>query len=413
MPSRLSNRPGPRFPLALRLTSFGLALAMPLALAGCASGSSASSTPSLSALHDPIYRAAPHLSTITARARDGDKGIAELRIDAIEGELTACTENGVIPSLVPCRANAVARSRVCSFSNVKTTVTCALDLPLGDRRLVTYAATARNGVGGTSSTAGTTYAAGAPLTQTQVTTGTTTTTIAWETARPVRWHTDTPAGGPAAAETIDVGFFPDADFGTDYQAFTDALEPIVLGAFLNASSPFARTYTDSNGVFDLWAGPAGADGEGCARNFAGSAATIAGITDGEAILHRNAFRDCASIALGGSGTTQTTIGDAAWVFTHESGHFLHGLGDEYVGGGNAAVSDPANIYGSKAACEASAAALSIHQNLCAQIGTSGAWRMDDGSLTTMEDRALNSAWRTASGIAVARRISDCITSACY
>lgn len=412
MPSRHSNRPGLRLPAARR-PFHGLALVTLLALAGCASSSGSASTPSLSALHDPLYRSTPHLSTITARARDGDKGIAELRVDAIEGELTACTENGVMPSLVPCRANAVARSRVCSFNNVKTTVTCALALPLGDQRLVTYAATSRNGVGGTSTTAGATYAAGAPLTQTQVTAGATTTTIAWETARPVWWHTDASAGGTAAAETIDVGFFPDADFGTDYPAFTDALEPLVLGAFLNASNPFARTYTDSNGVFDLWAGPAGADGEGCARNFTGSAATIAGVTDGEAILHRNTFRDCASIALGGSGTTQTTIGDAAWVFTHESGHFLHGLGDEYVGGGNAAVSDPANIYGSKAACEASAMALSINTSFCRQIGTSGAWRMDDGSLTTMEDRALNSAWRTASGVAVARRISDCVSGACY
>jgi hypothetical protein len=288
-----------------------------------------------------------------------------------------------------------------------------LTLPLGDRRLVTYTASARNGAGTTSTTPSITYAAGAPLTQTVVNSGGASVTIAWETARPVWWHTDTPAGGPATEERIGVGYFPDADFGTDYAAFTAALEPIVLGAFLDTSKSFARAYTRRNDLFDHWAGPMGADGEGCSRSFTGWAATVAGMTDGEAILHRNAFRDCAAIALGGSGTTQTTIADAAWVFTHESGHFLHGLGDEYVGGGNAAVSDPANVYASKTACEASAAALSINPSFCRQIGTTGTWRMDDGSATTMEDRALNSDWRTASGVAIQRRVADCDAGACY
>ena len=409
MKSRHSKRSALVFPsiLLLRLSSCGLALATVSALTGCAS------TPSLSGLHDPLYRATPHLSTITARAKDGDKGIAEIRVDAIEGELTACTENGVMPSLIPCRANAVARSRVCTFNNSKSQVTCALALQLGDQRLVTYTVSATNGAGSTSSLAATTYAAGAPLTQTQLNVGPgATVTIPWETARPVVWHTDAPAGSPAA-EAIDVGLFPDADFGANYQAFTDALQPIVLGAFFNTSAQFAASYTLWKNLFNVWAGPAGADGEGCSRSFTGGAATIAGVTDGEAILHQNAFRDCAAIALGGGGTTQTTLSDAAWVFTHESGHFLHGLGDEYVGGGNAAVSDPANIYGSKSACESSAVTLSINKSFCAQIGTTGTWRMDDGLPTTMEDRVLSSDWRTASGVAINRRVGKCVSGACY
>jgi hypothetical protein len=84
-----------------------------------------------------------------------------------------------------------------------------------------------------------------------------------------------------------------------------------------------------------------------------------------------------------------------------------------VGGGNASVSDPANIYSSKAACETSASALSIHPGLCRQIGATGAWRMDDGSASTMEDRTLASDWRTASSIAIARRMADCAAGACY
>lgn len=379
-----------------------------LVLTGCGSLS-------LSAIHDPLYRASAHTSTITASARDPSKGVAEIRIDVVEGELTACTENGlfVFPSLIPCRINAVASARVCTFSNVTVPVTCALPLTLGDRRLITYSTKATNGAGSTSSTPAITYAAGGPLTLATIRLlfGSSV-TVSWETARPVWWHTDAPAGGAAPAEQIDVGFFPDADFAGNYQGFTDGMQTIVLGAFFNTTDRFANSYTLWKNLFNFWAGPDGADAQDCNRSL-GGAATVGGVSEGDAILHMNAFRDCADLALGGSGSTQTTLGDAAWVFTHESGHFLHGLGDEYVGGGNASVSDPPNIYASEAACQTSATALGISTGFCAQIGTTGTWRMDDGNPTTMEDRVLNSDWRTASGVAISRRVAKCISGACY
>jgi hypothetical protein len=403
-----SHTDRPRCPLyGLKRMRSGIVCGLAIAVSGCGSLS-------VSALHDPLYRASAHTSTITARANDGQKGVAEIRIVAIDGELTACTENGWLPSLIPCRRNAVQRTRICTFSNATSPVSCALGLSLGDRRLVTYTVTAKNGGGSTASTDPITYAAGAPLTQALIQLplfgGF---TIPWETARPVWWHTGSAGGGSTPADKIDVGFYPDADFGTNYQAFTTGLQTIALGAFFNTTDQFAKNYGFWKNLFNLWAGPAGADGEGCSRSFTGAAATIAGVTDGDAILHQNAFRDCAALALGGAGTTQTTLGDAAWVFTHESGHFLQGLGDEYVGGGNASVSDPDNIYGSKASCETAATTLSISQSFCAQIGTTGKWRMDDGNATTMEDRVLASDWRTASGIAIGRRVSKCTSGACY
>jgi hypothetical protein len=376
------------------------------ALTGCG-------TLTLSALHDPLYRASAHLSTITATARDTDSGVAEIRIDVVDGEITACTGSGfagLTPSLIPCRTNAVARSRICTFANVKTPVSCSFPIQLGDRRLITYTTSARSGSGKTASTGAITYAAGAPLTQAQILG---ILTISWETARPVWWHTDSPGGTAAPADKIDVGFFPDADFAGNYQTFTDGIQPIVLGAYFNSTDQFANTYTLWKNLFNFWAGPEGADAQDCTRNFTGAAATIAGVTDGDVILHQNPFRDCASIALGGSGSTQTTLTDAPWVFTHESGHYLHGLGDEYVGGGNASVSDPPNIYASQAACQSAATSLSINSGFCSQIGTTGKWRMDDGNPTTMEDRVLNSDWRTASGVAISRRISKCGGGACY
>lgn len=370
---------------------------------------------SVSALHDPLYRASAHTSTITANATDTKDGVAEIRINVVEGELTACTETGaLVPSLVPCRTNAVARARICTFANAKAPVSCSFPLNLGDRRLVTYTVSARSGAGKSASTPAITYAAGAPLTQIQIHLPFgTTITMAWQTARPVWWHTDTPAGGSAPADKIDVGFFPDADFAGNYQGFTDSIGPIVRGAFFNSTDQFANSYTLWKNLFNFWAGPEGADAQGCTRSFTGAAATIAGVTDGDAILHQNAFRDCAAIAQGGAGSTQTTLADAAWVFTHESGHYLHGLGDEYVGGGNSSVSDPNNIYSSQSACQSAATTLSINPSFCAQIGTTGTWRMDDGNPTTMEDRVLNSDWRTASGVAISRRISKCGSGACY
>lgn len=375
------------------------------ALAGCGSLST-------SAIHDPLYRATAHTSTITATARDGKDGVAQIRIDVIQGELTACTGGGVFvfPSLIPCRINAVSSSRICNFSNPTVTVTCAFPLTLGDRRLVSYTTKATSGSGSTASTQSITYAAGAPLTQVSINVIFATITMPWETARPVWWHTDPSATADAH---VDVGFYPDADFAGNYQGFSDAIKPIVLGSYFNSTNQFANSYTIWKNLFNFWAGPDGADAQDCTRTFSGSAATVAGATEGDAILHQNAFRDCADLALGGSGSTQTTLTDAAWVFTHESGHFLNGLGDEYVGGGNASISDPDNIYSSQATCQTAATSLSISTGTCAQIGTTGKWRMDDGNATTMEDRVLGSDWRTASGIAVSRRVAKCITGACY
>jgi len=367
---------------------------------------------SLTAMHNPLYRASAHTSTITARATDTDKGVAEVRIDVTVGDLTACGGSGLLPSLIPCRTNATTQARICTFANPKTPVDCALNLNLGDRRLVTYSTSARNGSGSSASTGAVTYAAGAPLTQVTVSTPFFTITLPWETARPVVWHTGSPSGSSAPADKIDVGFFPDDDI-TNYRTFTDSLQSVALGAFFSTANQFSKNYSVWTNVYNLWAGPTGADGNGCTHTFSGGAGTISAVTDGDVILHQNAFRDCADIALGGGGTTQTTLSDASWVFTHESGHFLHGLGDEYVGGGNSSVSDPPNIYNSQAACQTSATALSINTAFCTQIGTTGKWRMDDGNPTTMEDRVLTSDWRTASAIAIGRRMSKCASGACY
>ncbi|PCK07013.1 MAG: hypothetical protein COA42_16485 [Alteromonadaceae bacterium] len=56
--------------------------------------------------------------------------------------------------------------------------------------------------------------------------------------------------------------------------------------------------------------------------------------DGEAIVHNTNFRDCAAITLGSSGSIYGKAADVNYLFVHENSHFLHVLGDEYMGSGN-------------------------------------------------------------------------------
>lgn len=376
-------------------------------LAGCAG------VPRISAIHDPLYRAQDHTSTIDVRATETRDGVAQIRIDGVIGELTACSGNpGSIPSIIPCRRAASSFSAVCSYANVKTQVSCALPVRVTARRLVTYSTTVRSARNRTASAGPVTYAAGAPLTQAPLNLGFNL-IIPWETARPILWRTGAPSAGTNRADRIDFGLVPDADM-PNYRAFTDDLQPMVLPLFHadgNRYSSMTRAYRN---LFNLWAGPAGADGEGCTRTFAAPASTVRGVFDGTAILHRNTFRDCASISLGGgAGTTQTNLADAPWVLLHEMGHFLFGLGDEYVGGGNSSISNPRNVLTSKGNCESTSTTHSIPTSQCVQIGTSGTWRNDDGQDTTMEDRTLDSDWRTLSGRAMGARFTACSNGACY
>jgi hypothetical protein len=386
----------------------------------CLLGACAGTT-RISAIHDPLYRAEAHSSTITATASNQEKKIAEIRIDVIDGEMTACTENGGLPSVIPCRRNATFQARICQFPGNPASATCTWTRRLGDRRLITYDATARTASGTTSTTRTITYAAGASITQATFDVpfiGSF--TVNWDVARPVWWHTTFPSGN-AAQDRIGVGFFPDPDFA-NYRAFTDVLQPLVLAAYFDTNAGFSQFYSFWRGLFDLWAGPPGADaqlgpagGPICTRTFGGFASNIAGVTDGEAILHTANFRDCASISLGGSGTVWTGIASPAFRFMHESGHFLHGLGDEYCcNGGYFSASIPRNIDSSQANCQSTATSIGVATSLCVQIGTTGSWRIDDGSAEIMVDGGNTAAdWRDAAARVLGNRVTNCNNGNCY
>lgn len=358
-----------------------------LAISGCAT--------SISAVHDPLYNAIIHTSNITATASNNSSGIERIRITVTTGEMTDCTELGIPAQAIPCRRNASTVVHTCNYTGAPSSATCTYSQPLGNQAMVTYKAEAKPVSGSSRSTEEITYAGGYPPTA--------------GILRPVWWHR-----GQNMAGKIDIGFFPDADYGGFYSQFTNDMETIALGAFFNSTQPFASTYTLFRPNVNLWAAPFGADAEGCSRSFNTLVTPLAAVTDGEAIVHKNYFRDCASIALGGSGSVYAKAGDPDWIFVHESGHFLHGQGDEYCcDGGYGTSGSCANVFSSQAACQAAAPGHGANASNCVQIGTTGAWRNDQGTDETMEDRTDNSNWRDDSGHCVTQRFVDCSNGSCY
>lgn len=389
------------------------AVCLGVVLAGCAG------TPRITALHDPLYRADGHTSTITATARVTQSSIAEIRIEAISGTPAWCPTGSLVPSLMPCRTNAVNIVSACGFSAGRTEASCALNRTITGGRMISYRTTTRAANGRTASTPWVTYAAGPwPLTEYQLNLGIIRVQLDIEAARPVIWRTDAP-GPAAAADKIDLGFVPDADYfaagGGNYRQFSDDISSIATRTFYTDTRPstnFTRTWRN---IYNLWAGPRGADGEGCTRNFNQQTNAIRAALDGVAIVHRNAFRDCATLTRGGggAGTVESTQSNVLQLLVHESGHFLFGLGDEYSGGGNSAVSLPKNVLGSQSSCQSTSTANSLPSGQCVQIGTTGTWRNDDGQISMMASSSLDSDFRTLSLRAVSNMVSACSGGSCY
>src|SRR5438874_1374268 len=100
----------------MMMRKLSLLVALSLLLTAC------TGVPLVSAIHDPLYRAETHSSTITVTATESTDGVAEVRIEATVGELTACENQLLLPSLIPCRAGASLLTAVCTYANVKTEV---------------------------------------------------------------------------------------------------------------------------------------------------------------------------------------------------------------------------------------------------------------------------------------------------
>lgn len=360
---------------------------------------------SVSARHTPLYRASAHDATIQVQAANEQVGIEKIEIAVTRGTMTDCSELGGPPSVIPCRSGASTTTYECSYdSPLPSSAICDADLDLGDEELVTYRATAIPGSGAAWSAPEITFAAGEPPTE--------------FIARPVWWHRNT-----MMATKIDIGLFPDPDYGGDYADFTDDLQSVLTGAFFNPDQPFARLFTLFREVHNLWAGPFGIDAEECSRDFIDEVAPVGVAVDSVAIFHRNEFRDCSSITLAGagsSGTVWAAAEDAPYVLVHESGHFLHGQGDEYCcDGGYGTAGSCRNVFGSLADCQGYASANGFNPGQCVEIvggggvEHTGAWRVADGLDELMRERENTSDWRNTSRQCVQGRYAECADGSCY
>ena len=370
-------------------------------------GCAVTSCTTVTARHDPLYRAQPHTSEIRATAENPQFGIASIAINATSGAMTDCSELIVVPglnrrSIIPCRQGAAQTTNACTFTGAPATATCTVTLPIQTSTLVSYIVTVVSGNGQTTTTPEVAYAGGTQVLQ--------------RIARPVYWHRQATRGS-----RIDLGLFPDADYMAGiavlldpYRRFTDDLDSILGNVFFNTTDLFANAYTGDRQFFNLWAGPFGANAEGCTRTFSGDAQAVSVVFDGSAILHRNAFRDCASITAGGggAGAVQATETDPAWILVHESGHFLFGLSDEYVGGGYIATMPCNNVYASSQACQTAAPGVGATIAQCLQIGATGFWRISTAN-ETMANRVLQSDFRDDSARCFTNRIASCYNGACY
>ena len=237
---------------------------------------------------------------------------------------------------------------------------------------------------------------------------------------------------------MQVFFYPAADIPNPL-AFSAAVSSVVEQSFFNEVDPYAQTYTAFSHAFDLWAGSVGFDAvpdpaaksdPKCIASFAAPAKVLQGMVSGSAvILHAKECRDVAALSLNSSTATATVWTNppafdapAGYFFTHESGHLLHGLADEYgCDGGYSSISDPNSVFDSLATCQLAADAASLDKTLCTRItdASTGAfcstakWAMNDGQLAIMRDRSAASDWRTLSRTAVQKRVAQCLLGICY
>ncbi len=381
--------------------------------------------------HKPLYKATAHTSTITAYAEEKVSGIKGVALTITVGQMTDCTEWNRPPSMVPCRKNASTFQHICTYPDTPKQTVCEYSAKFGNETLVSYQAVVTSGKGRTAESEEITYAVGDPP---------------LGVARPIWWHRPNPMQSNPWDSKIDLGFFPHDDYrGSSpakdqmpfYTAFTVDLEKVISGAFFNINQPFANVYTVNINCFNLWTAPFGPAPQG---TYIGSnyipyyngLEDIWGAMDGRVIVHKNEFSDYGQISLGGWGSVWGGAKDPSWILIHESGHFLHGLGDEYCCcggnqpgccGGYAAPYRCKNNFVGENECRQYATQNGFDPDRCVRIkcetadgvtiASSDIWWRFDGDLDIMKDRKADSDWKDGCRKCVLDRFGRCRQGNCY
>ncbi|MEK7764204.1 MAG: hypothetical protein AAB433_21740 [Nitrospirota bacterium] len=434
-----------QFPSLFRQTSgWLLYILLSSMLTGCVS---------IEAVHDPLYRASAHTSTIIASASASLGGsIRRIEITVTEGRADYCkirTLNGVAPSAIPCRENASRVIHTCEFPDSPKDAICKYPLdthptPLPgsirdalvhepssfhthpEPKLVTYSAMVETSSGlGISyeSTDEITYAAG---------------DYPPGLARPIWWHKE-----KNLDSKIDIALFPDHLSYGSYDFFLLDVDTVLKGAFLNAGQSFSKLYTQNRNFVNLWAGPFGIFSNGCNgfdpvpqyRNTDIQALIpIVALMDGKALFDRGRNNiTCSNIenpggwavmdvaVVNNSGRTKAGY-EPAHLFIHESGHFVHGFGDEYPGGGNYAKNLCANVFSTKSLCEIAGSNRGMSANTSCERITNGANTIDvwhrvitpPGPLDDLMDNKIQDIdWLTDCRYCVLETFTKCEAGTCF
>ena len=357
--------------------------------------------PQISVRHHPIYNAEPHTSTIKAEVKNLDNSRGNLAIHAITGVLADCVELDLPSSLIPCRKNATNLSpAVCEIVEDKESVECELTVDTTEAFLTTYVAVATFQSGAEIVTPAITYSGGGTITN---------------TASPVWWHTEL---GTTSSEVdrISIAFFPNIGWDTDLAEFSEKLASIIRQSLFTDDRQFNRAYMLGRHYFDIWAFPhagAAADFDSCNHTFSGAAWDMDAYVRGSVILHKTVLRDCSSIGKGGAGTVDVDEIDRAWVFVHESAHFLFGLADEYGDGRQVAVAEPPNVFDALEFCSAILDEFG-DSAICKEFGQEEvSYRVHTVDPETMKTRLFTSDFRNTSDAAIQNRLNQCAAGKCY
>lgn len=336
------------------------------------------------------------------------EGIRRIDLRVVSGTIVGCSQVRGVDSVTPCRKGALTETHTCQFGlepGHEAEAECVYRHTFGAGTLVTYQATATTGTG--------TSLRDDEISFSQEDSSTS------KLLRPIIWRS---ARAPLA--TIDIGFFPSGDYGNGYTAFLVDVEKLVSKVFFGTAS-FAAAYSESRGLFNIWAGPFGAEVSVCDRTFDAATSAMKTRLTGSVILHQNPFdgeaTDCATLSLG-SGSAEASVftesDGSPEIFVHESGHFLHGLGDEYpCRGGYGTVDDCRNLFKSDQECD-EYRGHRIHDGRCVPLACPSAapdvWRIANDQTEIMEVFfSADAAWRLASRQCVQARFDKCRAGMCY
>jgi len=325
--------------------------------------------------HNPLYEATAHVSTISATATS-PSGIKTIELTITKGKMTDRLKLSDPPSVIPFRKNAVSFKKVFNYPSKPKEVTCTYKENFGNQALISYKAKAISTSGDSATSEEITFAAGSPKAAGYQYNPT--------DIRPVYWHRL-----KKMDSKIDLCFFPDKDYGGVYVQFTGDIRKIINYAYFDSAknNTLSTIYGRSNKqYFNLWAAPFGADKDNICPLCKKTVSAISSVMDGGVIVHNNmSHRDWGTITVGnGFGTVTSpkafggsTALSSAHTFLHESGHFLHGFGDEYCcDGAYYSIGKYPNVFKSESECKKAAKAWTFDIKKVTEIDKKGRWHLN-------------------------------------